>query len=381
MPDTQRYTTIKRCTLISAIANTLLAVIKIFIGVTGHSQALIADGFHSFSDILSDGMVLIAAKLGKKCPDQEHPYGHHRIETLAVIIISLILLAIGFFIVYDVVMDFIHRTAITTPSFLVLIAALFSIATNEGLYRYLLRVGNRIHSNLVIGNAQHNRSDAYTSIIVLITATVSYVGWPFLDPIGAVIIALFILKMGLNLIYSSINELIDSGLDKKTIEEITTITQQTSGVDSLHQIRSRLHGGHAFLDIHLIVASDITVSEGHFIGEQVQLNLRKNIQVLSDITVHIDPEDDETCAKSIHLPSRQEIQAHLEQYSSNIPCYNLLRNMQLHYLNDTLQVDLYIALEALQTYTTTEIEQHFLQVMQSIDKLEGIKIYYIPNEA
>ena len=233
MPDTQRYTAIKRCTLISAIANTLLAAIKIFIGATGHSQALIADGLHSFSDILSDGMVLIAAKLGKKCPDQEHPYGHHRIETLAVIIISLLLLAIGFFIVYDIVMDFIHRTAITTPSFLVLIAALFSLATNEGLYRYLLRVGNRIHSNLVIGNAQHNRSDAYTSIIVLITATVSYIGWPFLDPIGAVIIALFILKMGLNLIYSSINELIDSGLDKETIEEITTITQQTPGVGCL----------------------------------------------------------------------------------------------------------------------------------------------------
>src|SRR3990167_343190 len=159
-----RYETAKRVSIVSAATNTGLAITKIIVGLIGHSAALVADGIHSFADLFSDFLVIIAAKMGGQSPDKEHPYGHQRIETIAAIIIAVILLGIGTSIIYDAIIHLIKLAPTPKPSWLVVVIALISIFANEWLFRYTFREGKRIHSNLLITNAWHNRSDVYVSI-------------------------------------------------------------------------------------------------------------------------------------------------------------------------------------------------------------------------
>ena len=213
MINAHRYQVAKKTSLINASVNSLLALFKIMIGYWGHSSALVADGIHSFSDLISDGLVLIAAKAGIKDPDQDHPYGHQRIETLAAIVIAIIFMSAGVLIAYDAIQHIINNTALETPSIAVIIVATVSTLANEWLFRYTLKKGQSIQSNLLITNAWHNRSDAYVSIIVLISVLVTWLGLHYFDAIGAAIIALLIAKMGGKMIWNSINELIDAGVD------------------------------------------------------------------------------------------------------------------------------------------------------------------------
>lgn len=317
MTQLSRYRAVKKVSFVNASINSLLAIFKIIIGVIGNSHALVADGIHSFSDLLSDALVLLAAKMGSQNPDEEHPYGHHRIETIGAVIISVILLVVAGSIVYETMVHLIEPSTLAIPTYPVLIVAFVSVAANEWLYRYTLKVGNKINSNLLITNAWHNRGDALVSIIVLVTAAGAMLGIKHLDAIGAIIIALLIAKMGIKMIWSSISELIDAGADQETVEKIKHAITSVPGVVSIHQLRTRLHAGNIFIDVHIIVDPCISVSEGHYISDQVYSKLSKKIEHVADITVHIDPEDDETNMPSLPLPNRPSI---LEAYILIIRC-------------------------------------------------------------
>ncbi|MCH9770209.1 MAG: cation diffusion facilitator family transporter [Gammaproteobacteria bacterium] len=273
MSTDQHFAATKKVTLISGTINSLLAIFKIAIGFIGHSHALIADGLHSLSDLISDGLVFIAAKAGSRRPDKEHPYGHRRIETIAAIVIAIILLAAGGGIIFDAIRHLMQHEYLHKPDIWVLVVAGASIIANEYLYRYNLKVGKKIHSNLLISNAWHNRSDALTSFIVLISAIGAILGWRFLDAIGAIVIAVLIIRIAVKIIWDSSNELIDRAVDEKTLQDFTQTIKSCAGVISLHQLRTRLHGGHIFVDLHIQVEGHISVSEGHFIGQQVHIKL------------------------------------------------------------------------------------------------------------
>lgn len=371
-----RFQVAKHTTYVNVAVNTLLAIFKIFIGWLGHSSALIADGIHSFSDLISDGLVLIASKAGTKHPDEGHPYGHQRIETIAAIIIAFLFLSAGAYIIYDAIAHILHRAPLYKPSIAVIIVATISVFANEFLFRYTLKKGKSVNSNLLITNAWHNRSDVFVSLIVLISAAFALLGLHYFDAIGAGVIALLIIKMGLTMIWSSINELIDAGVDEEVLGKIRHIIEITPGIKSIHQLRTRMHGGNIFVDVHIIVDPKISVSEGHHISEQVNLRLFNQFSKISDVTVHIDPEDDESSMPSLHLPTRSEIHEQLEACWSAIPGYTDIQTMQLHYLDGKLQIELILPLQSIKSLDTDELKKQYNDACRHIKEIEKLTLYF-----
>lgn len=372
-----RYQAAKRVTWVSASTNSGLALAKIIIGWLANSHALVADGIHSLSDLISDALVLIAAKIGKQVPDKEHPYGHHRIETMAALLIAIMLLSVAGFIVYESITHLLAGKTQTVHSSWVLATAALSMIANEGLFRYTLAAGKRWHSNLLITNAYHSRSDVYSSLIVFIAAGGVYFGINYLDAIGAILIALFILKMGIEMFASGIKELIDTAVDEETLQQITHCIRQTPGVVSIHQLRTRLHGGQVFVDVHIIVDPFISVSEGHHIGEQVHMRLIQQCKPITDVTVHIDPENDEINQPSINLPTRAKIMQQLQPYWQSLPAFAQIKKTNLHYLDGQLSIELLIPQSAVDNHQPAKLAELYQQSAASIKIISRVDIYLI----
>ena len=371
--------TILLVTIINALVNAALAFLKIIVGKLGHSQALIADGVHSFSDLVSDALVFVAARASIEHPDQEHPYGHRRIETIITILIGLILLAVGAGIFDEAILRLLHHV-IEKPSMDVVIIAVISIVANEALFHYSKNQGEKIHSNLLISNAWHKRSDVFVSIVVLLSVIGSLLGWRWLDPIGAIIIAAMIAKMAVQMIWHSAQELIDHGVDAKTFEKIKDIINSVSGVRSIHQLRTRLHGQSIFVDLHIIVDPFISVSEGHHIGEEVHLKLLKTNKHIHDVTVHIDPENDETSHPSVHLPNREAVKKILADHCSALPGFLNIKKMTLHYLAGHLHVEIDLPSDAASDMSTEALTSHYVTALKEVKEITSLVIHRTPGD-
>lgn len=337
MSPEDRYRQAKKITLISVIVNFLLGLVKIIGGYLFHSHALIADGFHSFSDLLTDAMVLFASKYGSLDADKNHPYGHQRIETAATLFLAMLLIIAGAGIAWDAIDELIKADAVK-PGWLALPIILLSIFANEALFHYTHLVGKRIQSELLITNAWHHRSDAASSIVVLIGVVGGLFGWIYLDAIAAIIVGLLIIKMGWDYAWNSVKELVDTAAEPQMLQQIKHIIEGINGVDRMHQLRTRLMGGDVFIDVHILVAPKISVSEGHYIAQHVHQALVRQIERVKDVTVHVDPEDDEISCPSVHLPNRAEItkrlSTDLEEFYKDIDFWTL------HYLDGKLFIDL-----------------------------------------
>ncbi|MFZ9034836.1 MAG: cation diffusion facilitator family transporter [Francisellaceae bacterium] len=317
--DQNRYHVARKVTLIGMIVNTALAILKVIIGIVGHSPALFADGIHSFSDLISDVMVLFAAKHANKGADNDHPYGHERIETLATLVLSVVLVVVGIAIAWHAVDNWLAGEA-KTPDQFTLYAALISIFANEWLFRYTLHVGNRIESDLIRANAWHHRSDMLSSAIVLFGILGAIIGFGWMDALAAIIVAYLIIKMGARWGYRSLNELIDEGVDEATLSEIDRLINAVEGVRRYHCLRTRKMAGKIMLDVHILVDRSISASEGHYIAEKVRSVIVHHIENMKDITVHVDVVEhpEEISALEKLPPSRAEIvtalKAHLAKH-------------------------------------------------------------------
>jgi len=378
--EKQRYKEIKRVTLLSVALNVLLATTKVIVGYFGRSHALFADGIHSFSDIVTDTFVLVAAKFGSQKPDEEHPYGHGRIETVASIIIAILIALVGIAIVYDASLYIVAKGEKSHPSIVVILIAALNIGLKEWIYRYTLAVSKRIGSHLLHTHAWHNRSDAVVSFVVLIGVLGTFIGFTALDAIAAIVIGLLILKMSAKMIWDSLRELIDTAVDKTTIDKIKAHINQLPGVVSLHQLRTRSHGNNVFADVHILVNPHISVSEGHYIGEHVRLSLIKHFSRINDVTVHIDPEDDEKMAPSLHLPNRKKIKSLLKTCWEKLPGYSDAHPLQIHYLSGSLHIELTLPETTLKkaNCTLTELTHQYQQAATNIKNISHIKIHLTP---
>ena len=334
------YPITRRVSIISGAVNLLLAIGKIIIGYAGYSQALITDGIHSLSDVISDGLVVFAAKASIQAPDEEHPYGHHRIETIAVIVIALVLLVVGISFLYPAITQLIHGTRFTQPSKIVLIMAVISALTNELLFHFCLRQGQKIQSSLLISNAWHNRSDALISLIVIASMIGGYIGWPFLDAVGAAIISSIIIYVAIKMLWKSGNELIDAATDPETIQTIQENIEQTPGVIAVHNLRTRHHGHRIFVDVHVQVAPLISVSEGHYIADTAEQRIRQVVPAIQDVAIHIDPEDDSVAPNVLHHANRQQIEQEVQQTLQDINASITIHQITLHYLEGELSAEL-----------------------------------------
>ena len=342
MQNSSPLKTVRQVSLINALGNIVLASLKVCVGWIANSHALLADGLHSFSDLVSDGLVYFGAHAGDKHPDNAHPYGHHRIETIIAIIIAFLFLLVGAGIIRDSIRHILHHAAPDVHTIPVLIIASLSVLANEGLFRYTLNAGKKIQSNLLITNAWHKRSDAFASIIVLLSAAGSFLKLPYLDLIGAMLIALLILKMAFTMIHKNVSELIDAAVDPKTLKDIHDTILHVNGVTSIHMLRTRLHAGHIFVDVHILVNPMISVSEGHYISDQVLKTLVDTFKEIIDVTVHIDPENDEKVRPSIHSPDRQHIEASLRERWHALPNYTHINRFLIHYLDGSVSIDVFM---------------------------------------
>ena len=331
-----------RVTLVGLWVNVFLTIIKISIGILGQSTALIADGIHSFSDLASDLLVLVAIKLGSREADYAHPYGHKRFETLATVILGLGLVLIAGGIAWDSGQRLLNPETLTLPNMDTLGIAAISILANEWLYHYTKRIGIATRSKLILANAWHHRSDAISSVIVLLGIGAVLLGYPFADTIAAILVALMVGKIGLKLVSESIKELVDTSLPEEYVQEIRRAIKMTDGVESIHLLRTRQMGEDAYIDAHIVVNAKISVSEGHVIGDKVRAKLTQSFDYVVDVLVHIDPEDDEFSDKLKSPLARPEIlEAVKEAVGDNI--YRRVETVNLHYLNDKIEVEVLIS--------------------------------------
>lgn len=373
-----RYLIARRTTIVNSSINTLLALLKIILGFAGHSAALIADGIHSFSDLITDMLVLFATKMGTQKPDKEHPYGHRRIETIATIIIALLLLGVALSIAYETLHRIFLSLVTEKPSYFVIVVAIVSILSNEFLYHYTLYEGKKIDSDLLKSNAWHNRTDALVSIVVLISVIGAILGAPYLDAIGALVIALLILAMAMKMIWNSAKELIDTAVDPDLNHEITQAILNVPGINAIHQLRTRYHGDDVFVDVHIEVNPMISVSEAHYISERVTHSLVEKFKRVNDVTVHIDPENDLQFVLSKDLPDRKILQTLLEKRWQSFSEFQDIQKIQLHYLAGKIDIDVYLPLKLLKNnFNTNEtIAMNFNNAIVGTNYIKKITFYY-----
>lgn len=376
--DLERYRQAKQVTLLGFYSNIFLGFLKIIVGIWGNSQALFADGIHSFSDLLTDMMVLFATKAGSYAPDEEHPYGHGRIETLIALILSLIIVGSGVWIIVDAIIYVLHVQHLhPRPSIFTIVIAVLSVALNEGLYHFNYLVGKRVNSNLLQVNAWHHRIDSLSSFIVLIGVIAAVCGVVFMDSLAAIAVGLLVIKIGISLIWSSAKELIDTGLAADATQRITQSITQIKGVKSLHQLRTRSLGGSVFTDVHIQVHPDITVSEGHYLADKVYRQLKEEGLKISEVLVHVDAEDDREEIFLAKLPDREAIQQELADYFQDSDLFANIMKINLHYLNKAIGVELFFPLEVLdQKDKLKTLREKANQVHQVIEHISKIDLFF-----
>lgn len=372
-----RYGASRRVTLVSVVWNFVLTVAQIIIGFVGHSQALVADGLHTLSDLVTDFMVLFALKHGKKAADEEHPYGHARIETAVTMILGIMLVAVGAGIAVNAGMRLSSAQTFVVPSAMTLWIAMITLGAKEGLYRYTMVVADRFDSNMLRANAWHHRSDALSSLIVAAGIGGSLLGFGYLDSVAALIVALMVVKVGGELAWQSLRELVDTGLAAEDLESIRQVILSIGGVKALHLLRTRRVGEQALADVHIIVDGHLSVSEGHQIGEMVRARLVREIAPLADVMVHIDTEEDVNVISGAGLPLRDELQKRLNNYFRDIPEARLIEHMTLHYLNGRIDIELRLPQDAV-THSTTarQLAQRFAAAVRDDRDIGKVEVYF-----
>ena len=373
----ERYRASLRVAVVNITANFLLTTAQVIIGILGHSQALVADGLHTLSDTLADLLVIFALKHGHKGADEEHPYGHERIETAVTMILGVVLIGVAIGIGARAGMKLMTVGAIVTPSALTLWTALGTLVAKEAMYRYTINIANRFGSNMLRASAWHHRSDALSSLVVAVGIGGSLIGFAWFDAIAAILVALMIIKVGIQLSWQSLRELVDTGLSTEDLESIRHAILSVSGVKALHMLRTRRVGGQALADVHIIVDDHVSVSEGHQISEAVRARLIKEITPMADVMVHIDTEEDVQGPSCEGLPLRDEVQQRLDGYFHDIPEARRIEQVTLHYLDGQIEIELLLPLAvAADPGAAQLLAQRFAEAVRADRQIRSVKVKY-----
>ncbi len=295
--DKSDFSIIRKVTLVGLWINVALVAAKLFFGYWGKSDALVADGYHSVSDFVTDFIVIAFVGASYKKADKEHPYGHGKFETIATVLISVVLLAVGVFIGLDgasTLISALNGEVLPRPDIWTLYVAVFSILAKEFCYRYTLSYGKRLDSPALKANALHHRSDAISSIATLVGVSFAlFMGeaWRIMDPIASIVIAFMIIIPAVKIAIPSINELLEASLPQETTRHMLNVIRSVPGVMKVHNLRSRRNGHSCLVDVNIHVDPDITVREGHAISSAVERRLHKEFGSDMIIYVHIEPQE------------------------------------------------------------------------------------------
>jgi cation diffusion facilitator family transporter len=364
-----------KASYVGAAINVSQTLLKISFGLLWQSSALIADGIHSLSDLLSDFLVIVAVRMGSRKADYEHPYGHRRFETIATIILGLSLIGIGSGIAWSVMKRMEQPEHLSTPDVMSLGIVVLSILINEWLYRYTKNIAKVTRSKLLLANAWHQRSDAISSVVVLFGIGAVLLGYPLADAIAAIVVALMVVKIGLTQLIVSIKELVDTSLPPPLISEIRAAILDIEGVEGIHLLRSRQMGEDALLDAHVIVDPRITVSEGHSIGDAVRDELISRFDDVMDVLVHVDSENDEGVFEKTTPLYRSEVKTILDNYFAAVK--SDIIDFKIHYLDGQVEVEVILPFAlSEQAEQLAQLKKQCEQMKQDLEKIAEVLIFF-----
>ncbi|MBV1915076.1 MAG: cation diffusion facilitator family transporter [Pseudomonadales bacterium] len=356
----------KTVTAYGFVLNVVLAIVKITAGLVSGSYALLIDGFHSLSDLATDIMVYVLSHIAHEEADAEHPYGHGRFENFGTLMLGSFLIAVAGGIGYSGVERLIAGTHQPILGTAALAVAAFSILLNEWIYRFTLKTGKEINSELLIANAWHSRSDSLSSVVVVIGIIGTMAGVFWLDTAAAILVAGMIGHMGFSLAWSNAKQLVDTALPVEEVDKISAAILQIEGIRSIHSLRTRKSGSMVFVDLHIEVDSRASVSEGHQIGQWVTLKLLREFPSIEDVTFHIDSGEDfhiERPLEEVSLqPLRNKLQQQLTDAWSSIEAAQQIHEIRLNYLTTGLFAEVHLPLSA---QSVENIEE---QLIQAIDE-------------
>ena len=283
---------IRRVTWTGLVANVLLSALKFMAGVMGHSQTLMADAFHSLSDSITDVAILVGSHFWARPPDEAHPYGHRRLETMVTLFIGSLLLAAGIGLGWRAVLT-LRSPSDVHPGYLALAVAGVSVLIKEAMYRWSVRVGRKYRSTALMANAWHHRLDALSSIpaFLAVGGAILVPQWHFLDHIGAIVVCTLIVQAALGIMRPCLKELIDTGAAPAILAMIRQIAEDEEGVVEVHAIRTRYISSGLHVDLHMVVDGAISVRCGHDIADNVQRRLQREVPDVQHIVVHTEPDE------------------------------------------------------------------------------------------
>jgi cation diffusion facilitator family transporter len=371
---TERGRETRKVTLVSGGVNLLLSLAQVIVGLVANSAALVADGIHSASDLLSDVLVWFAARHAAMAPDEDHPYGHGRFETAATLGLGILLVLVALGIGWKG-LERLFDADRPVPGQLALIVATVGILAKESLYWYTIAVARRLKSEMLRANAWHHRSDAISSVVVLIGVGGAVMGFTYMDAIAAILVGVMVAKIGWDLGWGALSELVDTALDEEQVEQAKGVIMGIDGVRSVHMLRTRRHGAEASADVHVQVAPRLSVSEGHMISQAVEDRLIKKVEAITDVTVHIDPEDDENAPTCRDLPLRDAALEALEEVWRVAGGMPTKHEVRLHYLSGRIEVELVLPLEGNED-TDPALQEALASAASELPWFGGLRVLY-----
>lgn len=344
------YSEIRRLTLIGGVLDLFLGFVKVLVGYIGNSQALIADGIHSLSDLITDILVLVATKQSAQAADEGHPYGHDRIQTLVSLALAGSLGIIAIVIAWDAVIRIVSPESLLQPGFWPLAVAAISVVSKEGYFQYVVRHPSAATSRMLYANAWHSRSDALSSLAVIVGVGGVLAGFAWADAFAAIVVAGLLLVVAYRIGREGAEELIDSAASPVLNANMRKTILSIEGVRDSHELRTRRMADKVLADVHIRVDPLISVSEGHRIGDEVMDALKTRFPEVGDVVVHIDPEDDIVGDVYSKLPMRSvivaEINTNLHKLQNNFDARFSLqpKNIVVHYLDDGCQIEIWMTM-------------------------------------
>ena len=367
-----------RIILIGALVNLFLAVIKIAGGIVGRSTAMVADGIHSLSDLLTDVVVLFTHKIGQLPADENHPYGHGRAETIGATLVGSVIIVAGFGLAYQA-WEIITTGTFHTPSWPAAVAAVVSIAANEILFRATRSVGETTKSPSLVANAWHHRSDAISSVAALVGIGGAMAGYPIMDPIAAIIVSVMIAKVGYDIAFQGLSDLMDTALSEDETHRIEMTINDLPGVIQTHNLRTRQIGGELLMDVHILVDHQASVTEGHQIAESVRRKLIRTMDNVQDVLVHVDTEDD-AAFESIYWANRKYLEKQVDPIIASMKDIQNQTHLRAHYQGGKTTLEVFIKMkEGIDLDKAHSVIKELKEQLQTIEHVHKVHVFIDPN--
>jgi cation diffusion facilitator family transporter len=359
---------------VGAIANLFLSLIKFIGGIFGNSIALVADAFHSLSDLITDIVVYFSHGFGQLPPDQDHPYGHGRAETIGTTVVGLLIVFTGLGVAYEsweTISDSIKKP----PGWIAASTACLSIFINESLYHYTLKIGKASKSPSLIANAWHHRTDAISSIAAFIGILGAWNGIAIMDSLAGGLVGLMVCKVGYDFSREGFRDLMDTALSEEHTKKVLSILNKIPEVIHFHDLRSRTIGGEILIDVHILVDPEMTVTEGHRIAEVVRRNVIKAFDNVQDVLVHVDGEHDAE-VESLYPLTRKELIEITKPIFENIHGVNSDPEIRTHHIKGKVLLDVFLQME--DTQEMEGIQKRINEVksrLEAIPQIERARIF------